>query len=202
MAGAHYVDNKKLYQVLVEYKRALNNGEFPSIPDYVGECLLQIATKLSNKPNFANYTFRDDMISDAVENGLLYLHNFDPQKSQNPFAYFTQITHYAFIRRIEREKKYVYTKLKYALHKNKTGEDHTSMTGESYDIKDPTWTGYDNVHDFIYNYEQKISKARASRVDDIEEEFNSFDSLDEDEIVLNEEEHDEYAEDTNDEDIQ
>lgn len=115
-------------------------------------------------------------------NCILYMHNFDPQKSQNPFAYFTQITHFAFIRRIEREKKYSYTKYKYALHKAHQKEDYVAAEGETYDIKDPSWASYENVHDFIRTYEEKIAKSRAARIVDDEEnpEIVSFDILDED----------------------
>ena len=78
--------------------------EKPRVSNYIGECFLKIANGLSHKPNFMNYTFKDDMVSDGIENCLQYIHNFNPDKSNNPFAYFTQIIYYAFIRRIQREK--------------------------------------------------------------------------------------------------
>lgn len=187
MAPVHYVDNKKLFAELVKFKAkvARQTRTKPVIPEYIGECLLKIATRLSNKPNFANYSFKDDMISDAIENCLLYMHNFDPKKSQNPFAYFTQIIHFAFIRRIEREKKYVYTKYKYALHQAHQGEDHSVAQGESYEMRDPTWTGYENIHDFIRTFEEKLSRPRptkASSVDD-DDDIVSLDLLDDIEIT-------------------
>jgi len=77
----------------------------PQVTNYIGECYLKIANHLSYRPNFINYTYRDDMISDGIENCLQYMDNFDPEKSKNPFAYFTQIIYYAFIRRIQKEKK-------------------------------------------------------------------------------------------------
>jgi len=77
----------------------------PTVTNYIGECYLKIANHLSYRPNFINYTYRDDMISDGIENCLQYMDNFDPAKSKNPFAYFTQIIYYAFIRRIQKEKK-------------------------------------------------------------------------------------------------
>ena len=71
----------------------------------MGECILKIANHLSYRPNFINYTYRDEMISDGIENSLQYIDNFDPEKSKNPFAYFTQIIYFAFVRRITKEKK-------------------------------------------------------------------------------------------------
>ena len=113
----HYVDNKLFYTVMLQYRieydqAKANRTDPPKIPRYVGECLYKIATRLSMKPNFINYTFREEMISDGLENCITYLHNFDPEKSQNPFAYFTQIIYYAFLRRIESEKKHLYIKQK------------------------------------------------------------------------------------------
>ena len=106
----NYVDNKQLYAVMIDYKKAVNDAEAvgddpPMIPEYVGRCLLQIATRLATKQNFANYPAKDDMISDGIENCVSYINNFDPEKSKNPFAYFTQIIYYAFLRRIKKEKK-------------------------------------------------------------------------------------------------
>ena len=120
----HYVNNKDFFEAIVEYKRKLRAAaekEFPEITEqelktwkspnkprisnYLGECFLKIATHLSYKPNFVNYMFREDMICDGIENCVQYIHNFNPEKSSNPFAYFTQIIHYAFLRRIQKEKK-------------------------------------------------------------------------------------------------
>jgi DNA-directed RNA polymerase specialized sigma24 family protein len=95
-----------------------NNTEKPLVDDYLGGCFLKIANHLSYRPNFINYTFRDDMISDGIENCLQYLDNFDPAKSNNPFAYFTQIIYYAFIRRIQKEKKQTIIKQKLILDNN------------------------------------------------------------------------------------
>ena len=114
----HYVNNKEFLAAMVEYKKLVkkskwtkeNNINKPKVPDYVGECFLKIANHLSYRPNFINYTFRDDMISDGIENCLQYLDNFNPEKTNNPFAYFTQIIYYAFIRRIQKEKKQVVIK--------------------------------------------------------------------------------------------
>ena len=106
----HYVDNKKFLVAMTEYRelriKAEEEGQKrPQVTNYIGECYLKIANHLSYRPNFINYTYRDDMISDGIENCLQYMDNFDPAKSKNPFAYFTQIIYYAFIRRIQKEKK-------------------------------------------------------------------------------------------------
>jgi len=106
----HYVNNKEFLAALIKYREQLilaqQRGEGkPQIPRYIGECFLKIANHLSFKPNFVNYMFKEDMISDGIENCVQYIHNFNPEKSQNPFAYFTQIIHFAFLRRIQREKR-------------------------------------------------------------------------------------------------
>jgi DNA-directed RNA polymerase specialized sigma24 family protein len=114
----HYIDNKQFLAALVEYKKEVNaakenNQERPQCPDYIGDCFIKIANHLAYKSNFINYSFREDMILDAIENCLIYMDNFDPKKSSNPFAYFTQITYYAFLRRIQKEKKHLQTKYRY-----------------------------------------------------------------------------------------
>jgi hypothetical protein len=106
----HYVNNADFFQALVDYKKLVQdakdqNAPHPRIPDYIGECILKIANHLSFRPNFINYTYRDDMISDGIGNCIRYIDNFDPVKSQNPFAYFTQIIYFAFLNRIKEEKK-------------------------------------------------------------------------------------------------
>ena len=106
----HYVNNKEFLAALIKYREDKEIAEIkglpkPVIPRYIGECFLKIANHLSFKPNFVNYMFKEDMISDGIENCVQYIHNFNPEKSQTPFAYFTQIIHYAFLRRIQREKR-------------------------------------------------------------------------------------------------
>ena len=114
---AHYVDNAKFLEAMIEYKREYNKAKeddtgLPQISEYLGSVFLKIAQRLSFRPNFINYAFKNDMISDGIENCLHYIHNFNPEKSNNPFAYFTQIIYYAFIRRIQKEKKQLYIKYK------------------------------------------------------------------------------------------
>jgi len=113
----HYVDNKELLAAMIVYRDSVivsksTDQERPRVPNYIGECIMKIAQHLSYKPNFINYTYKEEMISDGIENCLLYIDNFNPEKSSNPFAYFTQIIYYAFIRRIQKEKKQTYVKYK------------------------------------------------------------------------------------------
>ena len=110
VVSEHYVNNKEFLEALVVFKAkcsaAKEAGEpRPQISNYIGECFLKIATYLSYKPNFVNYMFREDMICDGIENCVQYIENFNPEKSKNPFAYFTQIIYYAFLRRIQKEKR-------------------------------------------------------------------------------------------------
>lgn len=114
---AHYVDNKKFLEALIEYRQQVLDAqakglEKPIVSRYLGECFIKIATHLSYKANFINYTFKDDMISDGIENCLTAVEKFDPTRSSNPFAYYTQIIYFAFVRRIQKEKKQQATKYK------------------------------------------------------------------------------------------
>ncbi|MDP7367996.1 MAG: hypothetical protein QGH83_12170 [Candidatus Pacebacteria bacterium] len=131
--NVHYVDNKKFLSAMIEFKELYNiaeknKEEYPPVSDYIGECFLKIATHLSYRPNFINYTYRDDMISDGIENCLQYVHNFNPEKSNNPFAYFTQIIYYAFLRRIAKEKKQTHVKNK--IIQNTNYQSWTTMEGD------------------------------------------------------------------------
>ena len=122
----HYVNNKEFLQAMIEWKATVleaeaNDESRPQVTNYIGECFLKIANHLSYRPNFINYTYREEMISDGIENCLQYIDNFDPEKSKNPFAYFTQIIYFAFVRRITREKKQ--SKIKDKLLKSSNLED-------------------------------------------------------------------------------
>jgi hypothetical protein len=115
--GVHYVDIKKFNQAMIDWKEKCKDAEEagdepPRITDYIGSCFLKIANGLSYRPNFINYTYKQEMISDGIENCLQYIKNFNPEKSKNPFAYFTQIIYYAFLRRIQKEKKQTHIKNK------------------------------------------------------------------------------------------
>tara|TARA_B100000085_G_scaffold285021_1_gene319661 strand:+ start:1141 stop:1725 length:585 start_codon:yes stop_codon:yes gene_type:complete len=114
----HYVNNKEFLLAMTDYREkrlaAEEKGDpKPQVSEYIGECFVKIANHLAYKSNFVNYTFREEMILDGIENCITYIDNFNPEKSKNPFAYFTQITYYAFLRRIQKEKKQLDTKYKY-----------------------------------------------------------------------------------------
>ena len=111
----HYVNNKEFTAAVAEFNASVKLAEEegrtpPQMSNYIGECIYKIATRLSTRPNFINYTYRDEMICDGIENCIQYIKNFNVEKSNNAFAYITQICYYAFLRRIQKEKKQVYIK--------------------------------------------------------------------------------------------
>ena len=147
----HYVNNKEFLAALIAYRENVELAQIrgepkPRITNYLGECFLKIATHLSFKPNFVNYMFKDDMICDGIENCVQYIHNFNPEKSQNPFAYFTQIIHYAFLRRIQKEKKQLEIKNKIL---ERTGfdqvfDDNNTIDGSNY-------SDYNSIKDAVHS---------------------------------------------------
>jgi hypothetical protein len=171
--SAHYVDNSKLLQVLTEYRKDCNKSkrnklEKPAIPEFFGECIMKIAEHLSYKPNFINYSFREEMISDGIENCLMYFENFDPKRGKNPFAYFTQIVFYAFLRRIAKEQKETYVKYKMLAQSQYLRE----ITTEDIELlsEDPSakmlkgGVLYDNIESFIDAFEKKrqVKKTKSA----------------------------------------
>jgi len=168
-AKRNYVNNPDLLEALIQYqkdcKEAEDSGdEKPRVPEYIGKCIYQIATRLATKPNFSGYTYKDDMISDGIENCLQYMHNFNPEKSQNPFAYFTQIIWYAFLRRIAKEKKQMYIRFK-------SSQSMISMGGtyDSNDVQLNLNTGADYINKFIEDYEVKLSGGKKKEEEEEEE---------------------------------
>ena len=146
----HYVNNKEFLAALIKYREdkeiaLLQDKPKPVIPRYIGECFLKIANHLSFKPNFVNYMFKEDMISDGIENCVQYIHNFNPEKSQNPFAYFTQIIHYAFLRRIQREKRQLEIKNKIL---EKSG--YSEVFDDSNKIDGDNYSDYNQIKDAVH----------------------------------------------------
>ena len=165
----HYVDNKKLYAEMVIYLDAVKEAEEsdsdrPRVPEYIGECLLKISTRLSTKPNFINYTYRDEMISDGIENCINYIGNFNPEKSTNPFAYFTQIIYYAFLRRIQREKKQLYIKHK-SLERSVVFDELATTDGNPEQGDQGAYINLntDYMNDFVANFERKEEEKKEAR---------------------------------------
>ena len=119
----HYVNNRQFSYAVVDYVNSVllaesENREVPKVTNYIAECFLKIAEGLSHKSNFIRYTYREEMVMDAVENCLRAIHNYDIEAATrtglpNAFAYFTQICYYAFLRRIAKEKKQQDVKFKY-----------------------------------------------------------------------------------------
>ena len=146
----HYVNNKEFLAALIRYQEdieiaRLQDKPNPVIPRYIGECFLKIANHLSFKPNFVNYMFKEDMISDGIENCVQYIHNFNPEKSRNPFAYFTQIIHYAFLRRIQREKRQLEIKNKII---EKSG--YNEVFDDSNKIDGDNFSEYNSIKDAVH----------------------------------------------------
>ena len=146
----HYVNNKEFLAAIIRYREdveiaQIQNKPKPVIPTYIGDCFLKIANHLSFKPNFVNYMFKEDMISDGIENCVQYIHNFNPEKSKNPFAYFTQIIHYAFLRRIQREKRQLDIKNKIL---ERSGYDEV-MHGDKVDGM--TTSDYNQIKDAVHS---------------------------------------------------
>jgi hypothetical protein len=166
----HYINNADFLKALIEYQEACsqakkNDEEDPAIPNYVGECFLKIAEHLSRKPNFISYSFRDEMIADGIENCLMYFRNFDPAKSSNPFAYFTQIIYYAFLRRIMKEKRQLYVKYKAT---EQFGILDEFEMFEDADGNMRQFELYDNISEFIHNFEESKKKKKEGKVKGLE----------------------------------
>ena len=174
--SVHYIDNKEFHEAMIEWKELCKEAEEageekPQVTNYIGECFLKIANGLSYRPNFINYTYRSEMVSDGIENCLQYIHNFDPEKSKNPFAYFTQIIYYAFLRRIQKEKKQAHIKNK--MIEKQQYETYTTNEGDDtvYDIR-----GFDPDVMLPEEDVYKVKKKEKSTLPEGLEEFMSENS--------------------------
>jgi hypothetical protein len=177
----HYVNNPDFLQALIEYRQACDiakkeNREEPIVPNYIGECFLKIANHLSRKPNFISYSFREEMICDGIENCIMYFRNFDPTKSTNPFAYFTQIIYFAFLRRIQKEKKQLYVKYKAT---EQFGILDEAELFEDSDGNVKQFVLYDNISEFIQTFEEKKKAKKKTKA-------KGLDKFIEEDVVLEE----------------
>jgi hypothetical protein len=168
----HYIDNEAFAQALIDYKSACENakkGVDTPIPDYIGECFLKIATNLSRSPKFINYSYRDEMIMDGVENCLTYFRNFDPTfigrtgKSRNAFNYFTQIIYHAFVRRINKENKESYVKYKSAQSEMIFHDRHDAFDEDSHNLNGQHDMLYNNIEGYIADFEAKMEAKKEKK---------------------------------------
>lgn len=163
----HYVDNKRFLEAIKDYKSqcavAQDQGkEKPRISEYIGKCIWLITENLARKPKFMNYTFIEEMKSDALENCFQYFDNFDPVRYDNPFAYFTQITNYAFLRRITREEKNRYIMYK-KFQESVLDTPDVSLMVDGDDQHLISTTMYDNINAFIKNFEDRELVKKQKR---------------------------------------
>lgn len=163
----HYVDNERFLLEIKEYKKqckiaAEAGQDKPRLSEYIGKCIYLIAENLAHKPRFMNYSFVDEMKSDAIENCLMYFDNFDADKYSNPFAYFTQIIYYAFHRRINKEEKnryIIYKKFQESVLD--TSDAGLMLDGDGNHLISTTM--YDNINDFIGNFETRELAKKEKR---------------------------------------
>ena len=165
----HYVNNANFSQAVVEYVTVLNEArdagkELPIVPDYIARCFLKIAEGLSHKSNFIRYTYREEMVMDAVENCLKAIENYNLEAATrtgkpNAFAYFTQISWYAFLRRIAKEKKQQDVKIKYM----------TQSGVEEFIIENGDATSGQVINAFVSQLKDRIDKVREK-----DTEFKEF----------------------------
>ena len=136
----------------------------PAPPPSHATPLPVISTRLASRPNFSGYTYKDDMVSDGLENAIQALGNFDPDKSSNPFAYFTQIIWYAFLRRIEKEKKQMYIKHKVIENSVILG---TAMEKNDGDSGDAAFIDLNNdyMNNFVQNFEDTMERKKVAKKD-------------------------------------
>jgi len=174
----HYVNNKEFTAAIAEHNQAVKDAvakgvEPPRVTEYIGECIYKIATRLSTKPNFINYSYRDEMICDGIENCLQYLNNFNPEKSQNAFAYITQIIYYAFLRRIQKEKKQAAIKHKAIMNSGILTDAVGSMEGDS-TVYDNSYVEFlqNNLEEPNYKPRGKKKKVEDTRPVGVEKYFN------------------------------
>ena len=163
----HYVDNERFLNEIVEYKKKIAEAkeqglEKPRVSEYMGKCIYLIAENLSHKPRFMNYSFRDELVSDAIENCFLYFDNFNPDKGSNPFAYFTQIIYYAFHRRISKEEKNRYIIYKKFQESVLDTSDAALMIDHD-DNHLISSTMYDNLNEFIKKFEGREAEKKEKR---------------------------------------
>lgn len=176
----HYVNNKEFTAAVAEFNAKVKLAEAegktpPRMSNYIGECIYKIATRLSTRPNFINYTYRDEMICDGIENCIQYIKNFNVEKSNNAFAYITQICYYAFLRRIQKEKKQVFIKQKSIMESSVSLESFQTIDGQY----DPALTNTnvewlkENMNHVNYEPRKTKKKPTTKKTTALEENMTS-----------------------------
>lgn len=155
----NYINNKTLYTAMIDYRNKLEesikNGEDkPIIPNYIAQSILLICNNLAVKPNFSGYSYKQDMISDAIVDCVAAVDKFNPDKTNNPFAYFTQIAWNAFLRRLDKEKKQTYIK-----HKN---FENSFLMNEWSESDNSQLKSNEFSAEIIKSYENKLTKVKKS----------------------------------------
>lgn len=181
----NYINNKTLYGAMIHYKNDLqhaleHDADKPQVPRYIGESILLICNNLAKKPNFSGYTYKQDMISDGVIDCISAVDNFNPDRTNNPFAYFTQIAWNAFLRRIQKEKKQTYIKHKNYENSFLLMDTHDEMNGGNMQLKSNDYSS-----EIVRSFEDKLTKTKKqSKLTGVEK----FSEVDEDIEVYEDEE--------------
>jgi hypothetical protein len=185
----HYVNNAQFSQAIVDYVSVLNEAKktqepLPKVPDYVAQCFLKICEGLSHKSNFVRYSYREEMVMDAVENCLKAVENYDIEAATrtgkpNAFAYFTQISWYAFLRRIEREKKQQDIKMKYIEQSgienfldNELGDAQSASVAAAF--VDSLRNKIDEIKEKDSFWKEVVKKERKRRVVNVDSDLSDF----------------------------
>lgn len=185
----HYVNNAQFSQAVVDYVKTLNEAKktqepLPKVPDYVAQCFLKICEGLSHKSNFVRYSYREEMVMDAVENCLKAVENYDIEAATrtgkpNAFAYFTQISWYAFLRRIEREKKQQDIKMKYIEQSgienfldNELGDAQSASVAAAF--VDSLRSKIDEVKEKDSFWKEVVKKERKRRAVNVDSDLSNF----------------------------
>lgn len=164
----YYVSNKLLFETMCAYKNSIKLAEQrgeqkPRLPEYVGSCIMLIAKKLASKSNFSDYSWKEEMICDGIENCIMYIDNFNPEKSNNPFAYITQIIKNAFIRRIQKEKKEQYIKYKNMANVIPEWELHPSIHSQHDDVSNHVISSFETT----MSIKKQKNKEKAAQAESL-----------------------------------
>lgn len=175
----HYLDNDKFYQALYDRRVHIDSGEqVPQrLEDYIGECILLIAENVGKRWNFAKYSWRDEMVGDAVVACTRAIDKFNPYQYKNPLAYFTQCTVYAFLARLQQEQNQTYTKYKMMIEAATQGELDSADDEESAHVLDNVDVSMEYMIDYIEKHEakqkrkkQRNQKKQQSSLDELYED--------------------------------